>query len=67
MGNLSENMNLDPVGRPKQYGFLVTANTAIPDFLAAPFFLIAGFYLRAIKRQKLVTGEIDKVKLEENR
>ena len=67
MGNISRGLDIDPVKYPRQYGYLATANTAIPDFLAFPFFMIAGFYMRAIKRQKLVSGEIDKVKLEENR
>lgn len=67
MGSISKSWDLDPVRHPRDYGYLVTVMTAVPDFLAAPFFLAGGFYLRSIKRQKLVKGEITKDKLEENR
>ena len=57
MGKASRVLDYDPDRKPHQYGMLITAMTTIPCLLSVPFFLLSGFKMREIKRQKKIRGE----------
>jgi sugar phosphate permease len=50
MGYIVETYNIHPSSSPERFGYLITAMTSIPCLLCAPFFLISGLKMRAIKR-----------------
>ena len=49
-GYFSSKFDLSPTETPKEYGYLLAAFTIIPDILAMPCFLAAGYkYVKARK------------------
>jgi hypothetical protein len=50
MGYVSTKFDVDPINKPDEYGWLITAMTVVPCVLSVPFFLTSGYKMRKIKR-----------------
>ena len=57
MGYISTKFEVDPLTKPDEYGWLITAMTVVPCLLSVPFFLASGYKMRNIKRAQKEQGE----------
>ena len=49
VGTITQEYNLSPKRTPQEYGWMIFAFMAIPQIIAMPLFLIAGYKYKALK------------------